>query len=103
MNLADLGSDHFTGDHQFHSPILLAAGSRVVGGHRHGFTKTLGCYQRGRDSTAGQILTDSIGTLFGESLIEGITANAVRVSFHFQLEAGVRKNNTRDAGELFTS
>src|ERR1039458_5616451 len=82
---ADLRADHFAGDHDFHSPILLPALCGVIGGHRLGFSEAFRSDRRRRHSRLCQVVAYRRSALFGKMLIIVIPTHAVGETLHVEL------------------
>src|SRR5215472_2928302 len=77
VSLNDLHSDHFAGDNNFHSPILLPALARVVVCDGPGLAQA-NCGHRVLSQTLlNEKITDGICPLLGKLHIRVITANVV--------------------------
>src|SRR5689334_21631460 len=77
---ADLGTDHFTGNHQSHPPILLPSTGRIVGSHRLRFAEAFRGDRTPRHSLRGEIFANRLAAMFGELLIIVVAADAIRMT-----------------------
>src|SRR5579864_5352755 len=82
----DRGSDDFAGDHQLHAAILLASLRVVIRRHGLRLAKSPRSHRRRGNVFFGEVITDGIGSLFGELLVHGIAAYAVGVAFESKPE-----------------
>src|SRR5262245_22694853 len=83
----DLGSDDLAGDDQFHATVLLSPFSSLIARDRHGLPKAPRCERIAIQPLFDEILTNSLGSLLGEFLIQLVSAGAISMPFNFKLQS----------------
>jgi len=94
--LTDFCSDRLAGNDDFHPPVLLSAGARVITGYWIVLTHSRGRHVFWLQALLHQKRAYSVRPLTGKREIEGLAACAVGVALNSQLQAGMRQD---DAGE----
>src|SRR5258707_13959145 len=86
---ADLHTDDFAGNDEFHAAILLASLGNVIAGDRHRLPKAFRRYRVAGQSLPDKVFANGRRPLFGEPLVELIATSAVGVSLHFEIQSRV--------------
>src|SRR5882762_1487394 len=93
-------ADGVTVDDQLDAAVALAAFGGVIGGDGLVLAEAAGGDGRTGDALLGKKIADGIGAAFGELLIEIVAADAVGVTLDLEREAGMRKDDAGNFGEL---
>src|SRR5436305_220094 len=97
----ELSADNFARHDDFNAPVFLAARSSAIISNGHGLPESLRRYAIALEALRDQEITNRIPPLPGESLVEFVTASAVGVTFHLEIQPRMRQDNAGELGQLF--
>src|SRR3984957_3630343 len=98
----DLLPNHFPGNNDLYSPVLLPARRGVVARHRIRFSKSRRADRIRIEPLRNQISPHRIRALLRQRLVERVAAHTIRVAFHREMQAWVRQHDARKFCQRFT-
>src|SRR3984957_4016914 len=98
---ADFLADHFSGNNDLYSPVLLPARRCVVARHWIRFSKPRRGNRIRIEPLRNQISPHRIRALLRQRLIERVAAHAVRVTLHRQMQSRMRQHDPRKLRQRF--
>ena len=97
----DFNTNYFARNHQFNATVKFSSSGGVVRRHRKIHT-IADCGHGSRwNSILGKIVANRARALFREFLIELNRASDIGVTFHLQVQARMRNDDTRDSRQRF--